>query len=73
MDPKTIAKRLVELRNKSRKTGDEVCQACGISRSALTMYETGERIPRDEIKVKLARVYGTTVQDIFFTHDGHEM
>ena len=66
-DSKVIAHRLVELRNKAKKTGEEVCKACEISRSALTMYEIGERIPRDEIKVKLARYYDTTVEAIFFT------
>ena len=40
---------------------------------ALTMYETGQRVPRDEIKVKLARFYGKAVETIFFKQDGHEM
>jgi putative transcriptional regulator len=51
---------------------DIVAQRCGISRSALSMYENGERIPRDEIKVKLARFYNKTVEDIFFTHKVHD-
>ena len=62
-----IGKRLLDLRTKSKKTGEEVAIACGISRSALTMYETGARIPRDEIKVKLASYYGASVESIFFT------
>lgn len=50
-----------------------VANACGISVSALTMYETGQRVPRDEIKVKLARFYGKAVDAIFFKQDSHEM
>lgn len=50
-----------------------VANACGISVSALTMYETGQRVPRDEIKVKLARFYGKAVDTIFFKQDSHEM
>lgn len=59
-----IAERLRELRGNRPRI--DVAQACGISVSALTMYEVGERVPRDEIKVKLARFYGTTVENIFF-------
>lgn len=44
-----------------------VADANGISVSALGMYETGKRIPRDEIKVKLAKYFGTTIEALFFT------
>lgn len=64
MDAKAIGRRLVQLRG--IKTGDEVSKALGISRSALCMYEKGERIPRDPIKIRLAEYYGTTVQELFF-------
>lgn len=57
--------RLRELRGK--KTIEEVAKSIGISRSALTMYESEERAPRDGIKVKIAKFYGKTVQEIFFT------
>ena len=50
-----VAEKLVKLRgDKSRET---VAKACGISISALAMYERGERIPRDDIKVRLAEDY----------------
>lgn len=64
MNAKVIAKKLIELRG-DRLQGD-VADAVGISRSALSMYEAGERIPRDEIKVKLARYYGLDIESIFF-------
>lgn len=61
---KGIAERLRALRgDKSRA---EVAEACGISISALTMYEIGERVPRDEVKMRLAKLYGKTVEEIFF-------
>lgn len=62
-----IGERLLNLRKKFGKTGEEVAVACGVSRSALTMYETGARIPRDEIKVRLASYYSSSVEEIFFT------
>lgn len=68
VEAKIIGQRLADLRLNAKKTGDEVAEACGISRSALTMYETGARIPRDEVKVRLAKFYGDTVENIFFAN-----
>ncbi|MFQ9748856.1 MAG: helix-turn-helix transcriptional regulator [Anaerobutyricum soehngenii] len=67
MDKKLIAKRLIELRGE--KTQFEVAKEVGISLSALAMYETGNRTPRDEIKIKLAKYYGITVESLFFSPD----
>ena len=63
-------KRLVDLRGK--KSQSEVAKAIGIATSTLGMYETGQRIPRDGIKIALAKYYGTTVQKIFFDEECHE-
>ncbi len=65
-DAKTIGERLLKLRLSEKKTQKEVTEAIGISVSALTMYETGNRIPRDEIKVKLAHYYSTSVERLFY-------
>ncbi|OFV69139.1 helix-turn-helix transcriptional regulator [Acetobacterium wieringae] len=64
MENVIIAKRLVELRGV--RTQKEVAESLGISISALSMYEIGQRIPRDEVKIKIAKYYGKSVQDIFF-------
>lgn len=69
MDNKAIAKKLIELRGtRSRET---VANACGISVSALAMYEQGERIPRDDIKIRLSQYYKQSVEVIFFAHEVH--
>ena len=60
------AKALVKLRGK--RTRAEIAQALGITKSAIAMYERGERIPRDDIKKKIALFYGKTVDEIFFAH-----
>ena len=65
MDQKKIAKKLIELRGDIPQ--EVVANSIGISRSALAMYEAGGRMPRDEIKVKLARYYGLSVETLFFT------
>ncbi|CCZ94007.1 putative uncharacterized protein [Coprococcus eutactus CAG:665] len=66
MDKEVIAKRLISLRGD--KTQVDVAKALGISQSTYAMYETGKRVPTDEIKIKIAAYYNTTVQDIFFKH-----
>jgi DNA-binding XRE family transcriptional regulator len=60
-------KRLVALRG--NKSQEKVAKDIGISTSALGMYETEQRIPRDEIKIALARYFGTTVEAIFFAEE----
>lgn len=64
MDSILIGKRLIELRG--NRTQEEVAKAVGASVSAIGMYERGERTPRDEMKLSLAKFYDTTVQAIFF-------
>ena len=64
MEPKEIGKRLQELRGK--KSQEEVANALGISPSAIGMYERGERIPRDEIKIKLAQYFNVGIESIFY-------
>ena len=59
-----IGKRLQQLRG--NRKASEVADALGISQSALSMYENGERIARDEIKVKIAAYYETTIEAIFY-------
>ena len=35
------------------------------------VYERGERIPRDEVKIQIAKYFGKTVQEVFFTPVEH--
>ena len=65
-----IGKKLKNLRG--NKTLEEVSSACGISLSALAMYETGKRIPRDEVKIKLAEYFNVSIEFLFFASQVHE-
>ena len=69
MDAKAIGDRLVVLRG--NKTQEAVAIDLGISKSAIAMYEKGERVPRDNIKLKIARYYNLSVQSIFFVDKEH--
>ena len=44
----------------------DVANALGISVSAYSMYESGERSPRDELKIRMAHYFNTTVGRLFF-------
>lgn len=68
---KIIAERLIDLRGDRAK--QDVANAIGISYSALSMYERGERVPRDDIKLRLAQYYDRSVEEIFFADNVHEM
>lgn len=64
MDKKVIGERLKKLRGD--KTMRQVAEDLGISYSAISMYENGERSPKDNVKKILADYYGTTVGALFF-------
>lgn len=64
MDRALVAEKLKNYR--AGRPQREIAEKVGISQSTYAMYETGERMPSDEIKVKLARLYNKTVQEIFF-------
>ena len=49
------------------KTQKKVAEDLKITKSALAMFEKDKRVPRDEIKVRIANYYGETVQTIFFS------
>ena len=63
---KRIAEILIKLRRDHNMTQVQMAKRVGISQSAYRMYESGDRIPNDENKIKIANIYGMTVQEIFF-------
>ena len=67
MDPKKIGAFLAELRKKKGKSQAEAARDLGISTAALSMYEMGERVPRDNIKIRIADYYKKSVGTIFFS------
>lgn len=68
MNLKEIGKKLLELRLNLGMGREEVASELGVSVSTLGMYEQGRRIPRDEIKIKIAELYKHSVQEIFFNN-----
>lgn len=48
------------------KSQAEIASSVGVTKSSWAMYERGERVPRDEVKVKIAKYFGKSVQEIFY-------
>lgn len=66
MDRTAIANQLRNLRRDRGKTQEEVANSIGVSPAAYAMYETGERVPRDDIKERLAEYFNVSVGSLFF-------
>lgn len=56
---------------RGEKTQATVTKDLGISKSAWAMYERNERVPRDDLKIRIAKYFGVSVQDIFFANFEH--
>lgn len=55
IDRKTIGKKLRELREQRGESVSDLGKKIGVSESTIYMYEQGERMPRDAIKVLLIK------------------
>lgn len=64
MDNTMIAEKLIKLRGS--KTQKEIASAIGVAPSTYAMYELGQRIPSDEVKIRIAKYHKKSVQSIFF-------
>lgn len=67
----SIGLKLKALRQAKKKTQQQAADDLGITKSALAMYERDERIPRDEVKIRIARYYGEPLEDLFFSQTVH--
>lgn len=63
LNKEKIGQILTDLRGEASR--EEVAKAVGVSVSAWQMYENGQRIPKDEVKVRIASYFKKTVGEIF--------
>lgn len=65
--------RLIELREKAGMTQEQLAEAIGISQSMIARIENGDREPRKLTKIRLAKLFGVTVEWLFYEQiDYHE-
>ena len=60
----TIGQKLIALRGE--RDIDEVANSIGVTKQAIWNYENDKRVPRDDIKKKIADYYKKSVSFIFF-------
>lgn len=60
----TIGQKLIALRGD--RDIDEVANSIGVTKQAIWNYENDKRVPRDDIKKKIADYYKKSVSYIFF-------
>ena len=68
IDRKTIGKKLRELREQRGESVSDLGKKIGVSESTIYMYEQGERMPRDAVKVLLIKHFGIS-SDFFLTQN----
>ena len=64
MNMNIISKYLQFLRKSNNYTQDDLARELGISRQAVSKWETGMTIPDLEILLKISKLYGITINDI---------
>lgn len=64
MNMNIISKYLRLLRKSNNYTQDDFAKELGISRQAVSKWETGTAIPDLEVLLKISKLYGITINDI---------
>jgi len=64
-----IANRLRVLRAERNITQEELAAAVGATRVTISCIERGEYRPSIELAFRLARFFGTTVENVFFVEE----
>lgn len=67
LNRQNIGDTLRRLRKEKNETQESVAKSIGISPSSYAMYETGQRIPRDDVKLAIAGYFKKSVKYIFFS------
>lgn len=58
---KTFSRRLKKLKDDRSMTLEEIADILGISRQSIIYYTMGERIPKVPILIRIAKMFGTSV------------
>ena len=61
----TIANRILNAREARGLSQRQLAELCGVSEAAVMAYEAGARIPRDEVKISLAKHLGASMESLF--------
>ena len=68
-DMNVLGKRIKQLRESERLNQLELAKKLNISNTTLSQYETGQRIPSDDIKIKIARMFKVSLDYLLGVSD----
>lgn len=71
MNDNYIKDNLKYLRERKKLTQTALAEVLGVNVTTYNAWETGQNIPRDEMKKKIAEFYGLSVGYIFFKPIAH--
>lgn len=57
--------KLKELRKKHKMSQQDLADLVGIHRTAYLRMESGERLPKVDLAIKLAQVFNISVEEVF--------
>lgn len=60
-----LARRLREARRAQGLSKEEASEKLCITLASLEAYEAGLRVPRDEVKLRMSKLYDVPVPDLF--------
>ena len=60
-----FAKNLEDLRNQKNISQKKLAEIVGVTQVAISQYETGKSVPKINIAVKLADVFGVTCEELY--------
>ena len=67
MLPDVIGARITKLMAENGLKRSDVAQFCGVTDQTVWFWMRGERIPSDDMKLKLSKLLKRTVKFIFYT------
>lgn len=60
------------MRKRAGMTQMQVANALGVTNAAVSQWETGKTMPKGESLLKLAKIFGCTVDELLEEEDGTE-
>ena len=68
-----FAKNLKDLRESGKFSQRELAEKVGVTQVAISQYESGESVPRINIAMKLADVFGVTCEELCGKENGERV
>ena len=66
---KEVGRMIKEMRESRNLTQEELGATLGCTRMAISNYESGGRMPNDNMKASIANYFGVSVGSLFFTQE----